>query len=110
MFSQNCFIKKNTPELRERLKSIGYSLNHGKVWGAYLCCFRTYDTNEDKFVASPKYDLDNMPEYKKAIDCGINESLFIAIASLRDNTDKGQWFVTNSNDKWTLYNPKLDLS
>jgi hypothetical protein len=29
------------------------------------------------------------------IDCGTNEELFIAIASLRDDTDVNQWFVVD---------------
>ena len=33
------------------------------------------------------------PDYEDSIDCGTNEELFIAIASLRDDTDVNQWFV-----------------
>jgi hypothetical protein len=35
-------------------------------------------------------DSDNKPD---AIDCGENIDLFLAIASLRDDTDKYQWFT-----------------
>lgn len=35
------------------------------------------------------------------IDCGTNEDLFLAIASLRDDTDKGQWFIYDSMDAVT---------
>jgi len=39
----------------------------------------------------------NTPELRKRleafIDCGTNEALFLAIAALRDDTDKNQWFT-----------------
>ena len=30
------------------------------------------------------------------IDCGANEDLFLAIAALRDDTNKNQWFIADS--------------
>ena len=110
MFIQNCYICKNTKELRDKVKSLGYKLNHGKAWGKYLVCFKTEDTSEHVFVASPKWDLDNMPSFSAAIDCGTNEDLFLAVAALRDDSDKSQWFVSEGwkdgfrdvKDKWVL--------
>lgn len=32
------------------------------------------------------------------IDCGTNEELFLALAALRDDTDKNQWFIYDSMD------------
>ena len=92
MFTQSCYINENSKELREKLKSLGYKLNHGKAWGEYLACFKTKDTNKDMFVASPDYDLKNMPNFTNSIDCGTNEDLFLAIAALRDDSDYMQWF------------------
>lgn len=92
MFTQSCYINENSKELREKLKSLGYKLNHGQAWGEYLACFKTKDTNEDMFVASPDYDLKNMPNFANSIDCGTNEDLFLAIAALRDDSDYMQWF------------------
>ncbi len=92
MFTQSCYINENSKELREKLKSLGYKLNHGQAWGEYLACFKTKDTNEDMFVASPDYDLKNMPNFTNSIDCGTNEDLFLAIAALRDDSDYMQWF------------------
>ena len=40
-------------------------------------------------------------------DCGTNEELFLAIAALRDDTDKYQWFT--DGDKWILC-PKTKFS
>ena len=110
MFIQNCYICKNTKELRDKVKSLGYKLNHGKAWGKYLVFFKTEDTNEYMFVASPKWDLPNMPSFNTAIDCGTNEELFLAIAAIRDDSDYMQWFVSkgwkdgfgNVEDKWVL--------
>lgn len=39
------------------------------------------------------YDVDTVTK-KGRIDCGTNEELFLAIAALRDNTDKFQWFIS----------------
>lgn len=33
------------------------------------------------------------PEETDSIDCGTNENLFLAIAALRDDTDRKQWFT-----------------
>lgn len=77
---QSCFIRKNTKELRNKLKKLGYKLNHGKAWGRYLACFKTKDTNEYMFVASPDWDLVNMPNFETAINCDTNEELFLAAA------------------------------
>jgi hypothetical protein len=97
MFTQNCYIKKNTKYLRDRLSSFGYKLNHGKAWGEYLACFKIKDTEECRFVATPEYDLKNMPDFKNAVDCGTNEELFLAIAALRDDSNKNQWFTDGAN-------------
>ena len=32
------------------------------------------------------------------IDCGTNEELFIALAALRDDTDKNQWIIDEANE------------
>lgn len=38
------------------------------------------------------------------IDCGTNELLFLAIAALRDDTDKNQWFVYPNENIWFICN------
>ena len=40
------------------------------------------------------------------IDCGTNEELFLAIAALRDDTDKLQWFISPEG-AW-VYNKDCD--
>ena len=38
------------------------------------------------------------PDETDSVDCGTNEELFLAIAALRDDTDKNQWFT--DGDLW----------
>ena len=104
MLKQNCFIRKNTKELRNKLSSLDLKLNHGKAWGKYLCVFETEDSKEWCYVASPLSELEDMPNYKNAIDCGDNEELFLAIASLRDDSNKHQWYT--DGNRWCLNNIK----
>lgn len=79
MFTTPCFIRKNTPELRKKLEELGYE-NRGKVryYGEpiYIYC------EMDIFYTSP-CKLKIPDNY--IIDCGTNEELFIAIASMTDN-------------------------
>lgn len=35
------------------------------------------------------------------IDCGTNEELFLALAALRDDTDKDQWFTDGTD--WAIW-------
>ena len=85
-FTTPCFIKKNTPELRKKLEELGHKLNNGKWMGKYLAAFQIKETKEWRYVASPEWDLQNNPDIDASIDCGTNEELFLAIASLRDDT------------------------
>lgn len=86
MFTQSCFIRKNTPELREKLRNMGYEY-HGKEnitdsLSSLHCCNGWY------------YECNLVPlDYYSIADCETNEELFLAIAALRDDTDKNQWFV-----------------
>lgn len=79
MFTTPCFIRKNTPELRKKLEELGYE-NRGKVryYGEpiYIYC------EMDIFYTSP-CKLKIPDNY--IIDCGTNEDLFIALASMTDN-------------------------
>lgn len=66
--------------------------------GNYLFVNREYYLNRP---------LGYSEELSRSIDCGTNESLFLAIASLRDDTDKEQFFVTevrfgSINDPYTI--------
>lgn len=97
MHTKSCFIRKNTPELFNKLKHLGCKIstfNPKKLCDGIL--FNTYVAFS---ISESDYDF-ILSEYKKhnrsIIDCGINEDLFLAIASLRDDSDVGQWFVIDT--------------
>ena len=116
-FTTPCFIRKNTPKLRKELEELGYEiLNSGDT---------TLDANNYDGKGSHKsieegkaiitsygnlygviYDVDTVTK-KGRIDCGTNEKFFLAIAALRDDTDKYQWFT--DGDKWILC-PEIKFS
>ena len=112
MFTTSCFIRKNTPELRKRLEELGYK-PFGSVkyewdtgWGLStdnrLGEFESFDHNGLKNIIKC-----SLPDYEYSIDCGENEELFFAIAALRNDTDKYQWFYSTG---WTDFegNPLPD--
>lgn len=96
MFTQKCFIRKNTPEIRKRLDEICRAFienGHGE-WRIHV------DKNEYLFCGDEQFCDCRIYFYVgrvckpiEGIDCGTNTELFIAIASLRDDTDKNQWFI-----------------
>ena len=79
MFIQHCFIKRISLELKEKLKDLGYR-DVGKVryYGEsqYIYC------ENGIFYESPCIIE---ARYNTFIDCGTNEELFIALASMTDN-------------------------
>ena len=116
-FTTPCFIRKNTQELRRGLEEFGYNiLNSGNT----TLDAHNYDgkgshksIEEGKAIITSYgnlygviYDIDTVTK-KGRIDCGTNEELFLAIAALRDDTDKYQWFT--DGDKWILC-PKTKFS
>ena len=96
MFTQKCFIRKNTPEIRKRLDEIGRAFienGHGE-WRIHV------DKNEYLFCGDEQFCDDRIYYYIgrvckpiEGIDCGTNEELFLAIAALRDDSDKNQVFI-----------------
>ena len=78
MFTQKCFIRKNTPELVKRLEALGYKVlfSARNGYGKYLYAF-------NGTVVGGEYNAyDEMDGF---IDCKESEELFIAIAALRDD-------------------------
>lgn len=116
-FTTPCFIRKNTQELRKKLEELGYEiLNFGNT----TLDAHNYDGNgshksieEGRAIITSYgnlygviYDIDTVTK-KGRIDCGTNEELFLAIAALRDDTDKNQWFT--DGNKWILC-PEIKFS
>jgi hypothetical protein len=89
-FTTPCFIRKNTPELQEKLKNIGYlSLDND-------------NDKRDGLVADRNgfmYSIFEKNVLGSTYNCGTNEELFLAIAALRNDTNYMQWFVCTSDYK-----------
>lgn len=103
MFTQPRFLRKNTSELREKLRNMGYqgfkgcSLNHDDKTDEGECLFVS-NGDETLIDSFPTYQaLDTRTcEYfnlSQVIDCGVNEDLFLALSALRNDSDYRQCFV-----------------
>lgn len=90
MFTQSCFIRNANKDLIYNIMALGYKPMYmtwrNNIEGNNL----VLEYNTWHFT-----DSDNHPN---SIDCGTNEELFLAIAALRDDTDKNQWFVYDNTD------------
>ena len=100
MFTTPCFIRKNTPELREKLEKLGYTCSLYLFGGGFISIgnlfyLRTLPTK------GQYQGMQTLMHDSSVIDCGTNEAMFFALAALRDDTDKDQWF-TNSTD-WAIW-------
>lgn len=93
-FTTPCFIRKNTQELRKKLEELGYKMLSPIEYDNLEC--------SDNWVN----DIKSLNDCN-GINCGFNEELFLAIAALRDDTDKNQWFT--DGDKWILC-PEIKFS
>lgn len=92
-FTTPAFILKNTPELRKKLGELGYKVgNEAYINDAFLAT-----DNDEMFGIDEPYSPEQCNGY---IHCGTNESLFLAIAALRYDTDDSQWFT--DGEDWFL--------
>lgn len=82
-FTKACFIRKDTPELREKLKSLGYLFLDGDKRDGLIA-------DRSGFV----YSIYEKNVLNSTYNCGTNEKLFLAIAAIRNDTDVNQWFVS----------------
>lgn len=94
MFIQPCFIRKNTEELRNELNSFGYhkienGVNEWHIPIEKCTCLTTGFSEEGNYIGVMGL-WENI-----SIDCGTNEDMFLALAALRDDSDKYQWFVSD---------------
>lgn len=102
-FTQSCFIRKNTPELRKKLDELGYEY------------YTPNGIKSDNIVVSLGciFDICSIDTIKRGfnncIDCGTNEELFLAIAALRDDTDYMQWFICDDNESMFRVNAPYTL-
>jgi len=82
-FTTPCFIRKNTDNIRNRLKEVGYKMLSPIEYDNLEC--------SDNWVN----DIKSLNDCN-GINCGFNEELFLAIAALRDDSNYMQWFITDS--------------
>ena len=102
-FTTQCFIHKNTANIRNRLKELGYYCNPYLGWhNLFTCVFGI-----NSVYSLDDYDTNGLKEIDGLIDCGTNEELFLAIAALKDNTDNNQLF-TNGKGDWGIYRDGSD--
>lgn len=98
-FTTPCFIRKNTEELRKKLEQLGYTLipNGYGVWHIPIkdCTYL--------FCGVDVYQGTTIPFYMgrmckpRAYYCEENETLFLAIAALRDDSNYMQWFTDGNH-------------
>ena len=96
MYTAKCFIRQNDYHLWDALYRLG-----GRPGGNFLY------KNEITVVGQGYFstcDLSQQGELIKNgfVDCGENADLFLAIASLRDDSDINQWFLID--EKVTIDN------
>lgn len=109
-FTTPAFIRKNTTELRMKLKKLGYNHPTDVIEDERFCIATSPIRCNYHIIIKAIFD-DTNPHYTwncaGRIDCGTNEDLFLALAALRDDTDNGQFFVTevrfgSINDPYTI--------
>lgn len=112
MFTTPCFLRKNTPELREKLEKLGYNIcpcalfheacwldtNVGTVHGIGYTD-ETYPLPQKEMLK--RFLAENEISNTPLIDCSDNEAMFLALAALRDDTDKDQWFTDGTD--WAIW-------
>ena len=103
MFTQKCFIRKNTSSLFKRLEQIGgrsgVAFQHEK--------YNTLTASPD-FFRCVRDDSTELLINDGYIDCRTNDELFLAIAALRDDSDYMQWFVSDATAYWLQHRPCFD--
>jgi hypothetical protein len=112
-FTTACFIRKNTPELRSKLKELGYDICcctefKDSCWLNTLLLDKEHSVHGIGYIneAEPLplekrlqcFLEDNARSEHPNIDCGTNEELFLALAALRDDDDYMQWFVSQAEE------------
>lgn len=110
MFTQRCFIRKNTKELVEKLKELGYNQGlsaRGNYVDSLQTTWNSMGGNVYGFLSIPSDKIEEpIIDDINGVNCGTNEELFLAIAALRDDSDRFQWFT---NDVFWIKCSQIDL-
>lgn len=104
-FITKCFIRKNTPELQEKLKEMGYDICPCVDFETSKWLDNNIETNSIHGV--PEHSIGIMLHEADAIDCGENDKLFLALAAMRDDTNEEQLFLNELGD-WAMYHTDPD--
>ena len=100
MFTQKCFIRKNTSELVQKLEELGYSPGFS-ARNNYGNSLQTgYHKQIGRVYGYEDVIDDNSDDAIFGVNCGKNEELFLAIEALRDDSDIHQWFT--DGEKWVI--------
>jgi hypothetical protein len=104
-FLQSCLIRKNTKEIIDTLIEIGYDKpNEYRNIFTNLLTVPSRNGKGSLIALTDKCaDLLLINNGFKTIDCGTNEDLFLALASLKDDNDKNQWFIYDGNNPKDYY-------
>ena len=85
--SIKCYIRKIDQDIMDKLNNLGYK-------DGWTNTISTEELKTSTFVSTKCWSLTGFADFwEDYFDCGTNEELFFALASLRDDTDKGQWFT-----------------
>lgn len=106
-FIQNCFIRKSTKDLTDKLYRIGNRSGRG-YWHSDINTLLVCESDQYRCLDDEWGNAVSLTK-KGYINCGTNEELFLSIAALRDDSDIHQWFVTDVDQHWVnlgLYMPK----
>lgn len=104
-FLYSCIIRKNTEELRNKLLEMG--CRYGGFDGSsrpYLYCHRGvfYETSARR-----------PSRHERIVECEENEELFLAVAGMRDDRERWQYFVDEEGwhiATFGMYCPKGSLT
>lgn len=107
MFTTSCFVRENSRFLCNELEKIGYAPSI-EYEGDLTYLIVDYDDNIGAYYTEANEGAPLLYTRQKRIDCGYNTELFLAISSLRDDSNKHQWYTDET--RWCLHNlePKYD--
>lgn len=115
-FTTPCFVRvedaAERKKLIEWLEGIGYIFNNCFI-GARECAVSKY---LKKLCVIAGYPLSRMcdvhdtnPDNVACIDCGTNVELFMALAAMKDENDREQWFVVDDGFEEEMVCAKSDV-
>lgn len=88
MYLRQCFLRNARKELCLFLSGLDYT--------PMYMIFRNNIEGNNLVLECGTWHFTDSDNHPNSVDCGENEDLFCAIAALRDDSDKYQWFVDYS--------------